>query len=101
MSNLTNENLESQWTHFLQDRLLRHNKDLRLICEDGGLQIDPSLLMSFMKDRTSFLGHALLMGHNCAVVQTIILPNIYIQELYQLMALLHKVIHNKFKESIK
>ena len=61
----------------------------RLICQDGGLQIDPSVMLSFMKDRTTFLGHALLMAHES--IQTIILPNIYVQDLHQFMALLHKV----------
>ena len=52
----SNVNLnQSQWTHSLQERMVRHNKDLRIICQDGSLQIDPSVLMSFMKDRTSFL----------------------------------------------
>ena len=46
---------QSQWTHSLQERMVRHNKDLRIICQDGSLQIDPSVLMSFMRDRTSFL----------------------------------------------
>ena len=52
----SNVNLnQSQWTHSLQERMVRHNKDLRIICQDGSLQIDPSVLMSFMRDRTSFL----------------------------------------------
>ena len=91
MSRLTNPDLESQWSDLLADRMVRHNKDLRLICQDGSLQMDAMILMMYMKHWTSSLGQALIIGQD--FVQTLMLPNTTIWELHQFSLLLHQVEH--------
>ena len=98
---LENHDWVEVWQRLLEYRFCKHNKDLRLICQDGGAQIDAILLMPFVQG-TSFLGQELaLMGHRSSnspstgsydMSQTVILlPDIHLYEVHQMMTLLHEV----------
>ena len=90
------------WTFkdLLSTRLCSHNKDLRLICADGGVQIDPLILRPFLSHGTTLMGHdgTTFMGHGgtdeaWGAAQTVMIPDIHLAELHQMMTLFHKVFH--------
>lgn len=86
---LRQDNIGWLFERILHVRFCRHNKDLRLICQDGSVQIDPIFVMPFVH-RTSFLAAILKKEEDGS--KTIILPDVAIIELHQVMTLLHKVI---------